>query len=207
MRNISNKNVILGKIKQFYGFKTNKELASFLGVANNTITNWVRRNTIDYDLIFSKCKDIDVNWLLSNDNQEINQKINILDVDIKGQSASEALGTLENESDAIQNMYNSLVRHFGYDNEVAKGDIVFAQIGYIMYICKNLQPIENFRTLYRVYSKIQDREILYKGFHRQMEKNLSTIETLQLCQEEINKIYLFFKELARKMNLAPMDRI
>ena len=131
MRNISNKNVILGKIKQFYGFKTNKELASFLGVANNTITNWVRRNTIDYDLIFSKCKDIDVNWLLSNDNQEINQKINILDVDIKGQSASEALGTLENESDAIQNMYNSLVRHFGYDNEVAKGDIVFAQIGYI----------------------------------------------------------------------------
>ena len=114
---------------------------------------------------------------------------------------------MENESDAIQNMYNSLVRHFGYDNEVAKGDIVFAQIGYIMYICKNLQPIENFRTLYRVYSKIQDREILYKGFHRQMEKNLSTIETLQLCQEEINKIYLFFKELARKMNLAPMDRI
>jgi len=207
MRNISSKNVILGKIKQFYGFKTNKELASFLGVANNTITNWVRRNTIDYDLIFSKCKDIDINWLLSNDNQEINQKINILDVDIKGQSASESLGTLENEIDAIRNMYNSLVRHFGYDSEIAKGDIVLSQIGYIMYICKILQPIENFRTLYRVYSQIQDRELLYKGFHRQMEKNLITIETLQSCQEDINKIYQFFKELARKMNLAPMDRI
>ena len=207
MGNILTKNVILGKIKQFYGFKTNKELASFLGVANNTITNWVRRNTIDYDLIFSKCKDIDVNWLLSNDNQEKNQKINILDVDIKGQSASETLGTLENESDAIQNMYNLLVRHFGYDNKIAKGDIILAQIDYIIYICKKLQPIENFRTLYKVYSQIQDREILYRGFHKQMEKNLITTETLQSYQEEINKIYSFFKELARKMNLDPMDRI
>lgn len=39
MGNNLNKNVILGRLKQFYGFTTNKELADFLGVANNTITN------------------------------------------------------------------------------------------------------------------------------------------------------------------------
>lgn len=68
MGNNLNKNVILGRLKQFYGFTTNKELADFLGVANNTITNQIRRNTIDYELIFSKCEDIDINWLLSDEN-------------------------------------------------------------------------------------------------------------------------------------------
>ena len=207
MGNILNKNVILGKIKQFYGFKTNKELASFLGVANNTITNWVRRNTIDYDLIFSKCKGIDINWLLSNSNQEADQKITILDVDLEKQSAFEALVAVENESDAIRQLYDYLAHYLGYEKKMAKGNTIFAQLNYVAYIGKKLQPEENFKNLYKIYTKIHDKEFLYSGFHKQQEHNLIIIEKLQAYQEEINKVYLLFKELAKKMNLDPMNKI
>lgn len=59
-----NSKAILGRLKQHYGFITNAQLANRLNVAPNTISGWIKRNSIDYDLIFSKCDDIDMNWLL-----------------------------------------------------------------------------------------------------------------------------------------------
>lgn len=39
--------------------------AKFLGVAPSTISSWLARNTIDYDLIFAKCENISAEWLLT----------------------------------------------------------------------------------------------------------------------------------------------
>ncbi|WP_199118694.1 S24 family peptidase [Pedobacter sp. ASV28] len=57
--------LILNEIKSHYNFSSDAELARFLGVAPNTLSNWVARNSLDYDLIFSKCEDIDANFLLT----------------------------------------------------------------------------------------------------------------------------------------------
>ena len=65
MGNIVNKKLILDRIKEAYGLSGNSELARFLGVAPNTITNWYNRNSIDFDLVFPKCESIDFNWLIT----------------------------------------------------------------------------------------------------------------------------------------------
>jgi len=66
---MDNKILILGRIKEYYKFNTDAELANFLGIQRSTLSNWVKRDSIDYDLVFSKCKLIDKNWLLTGNGQ------------------------------------------------------------------------------------------------------------------------------------------
>lgn len=60
MRNISH---ILQSIKDYKGFKTNVELAEFLGVTRSALTNWVARNYLDEKLIQSKIPEIRLEFL------------------------------------------------------------------------------------------------------------------------------------------------
>ena len=54
---------VLYKIKKHYSLKSDKDLADFLGVAQPTISGWRTRNTIDFETISSKCKDVSLDWL------------------------------------------------------------------------------------------------------------------------------------------------
>lgn len=49
----------------YYGLRNKTELASFLGVSPQTVSNWYSRNSIDYDLVFEKCAELDFNWLVT----------------------------------------------------------------------------------------------------------------------------------------------
>ncbi len=61
---MNDKAEILGRIKDYFGFNTDTDLADFLGIKRSTLSNWTKRNSIDYDLVLSKCEHIDKNWLL-----------------------------------------------------------------------------------------------------------------------------------------------
>lgn len=67
MGNVLDKPLVLDRIKEYYKLKGNAELARFLGVAPNTITNWYGRKTFDIDVIYTKCVGIDMNWLLTGE--------------------------------------------------------------------------------------------------------------------------------------------
>lgn len=67
MGNILDKTSVLDRIKSFYKLKGNADLARFLGVAPNTITNWYGRKTFDLDTIYTKCVDINFDWLLTGE--------------------------------------------------------------------------------------------------------------------------------------------
>lgn len=54
---------IIQAIKDYKGFKTNKQLADFLGINNSAISNWVARQTIDENLIRSKIPEIRLEFL------------------------------------------------------------------------------------------------------------------------------------------------
>ena len=54
---------VLFKLKKHYGLKSDKDLADFLGIAQPTISNWKQRNTFDFEVIASKCKDVSLDWL------------------------------------------------------------------------------------------------------------------------------------------------
>lgn len=56
---------IVKRSKEVMGFRTDLELADYLGVARSTLSNWMIRNSIDYPLLLEKMKDVDYNWLLT----------------------------------------------------------------------------------------------------------------------------------------------
>jgi predicted transcriptional regulator len=55
---------IIERLKIFHGVDTAYELAQILGIAESTLSGWKSRSTIDYELIFSKCEDVNLNWLI-----------------------------------------------------------------------------------------------------------------------------------------------
>lgn len=63
MGNILDKIAVLDKIKAFYHLEKKIDLARFLGIAPNTLTNWYMRDTFDLDIIYTKCAGMDYNWL------------------------------------------------------------------------------------------------------------------------------------------------
>lgn len=49
--------------------------ANFLGVAPSTISSWLARNTMDYDLVFAKCESLSPYWLLTGEGDMILSEI------------------------------------------------------------------------------------------------------------------------------------
>ncbi len=64
--NSQNATLIIAKLKQYYSFGNDKELADFLGIAPNTLASWKSRNSLDWSLIFAKCEDISMEWLVND---------------------------------------------------------------------------------------------------------------------------------------------
>lgn len=54
----------LNRLKSILKIDRDTALAEFLGVKQNTISGWKSRNTVDYDLIMTKCESLDWNYLL-----------------------------------------------------------------------------------------------------------------------------------------------
>lgn len=55
---------VIERLLSLTGTKTNRALAKRLDVTPLTISNWIHRGRIDYDLIFNRIEDIDINWLI-----------------------------------------------------------------------------------------------------------------------------------------------
>lgn len=77
MGSILDKPMVLERIKQLYALKSNAELARFLGVAPNTITNWYGRKTFDLDIIYTKCVKADFNWLFTGEGSMLRDELQI----------------------------------------------------------------------------------------------------------------------------------
>jgi phage repressor protein C with HTH and peptisase S24 domain len=60
-----NKAVMLDAIKEYLTFKKNSDLAVFLGVTPQAVSNWYSRNTFDAELIYTKCEFVNPDWLLT----------------------------------------------------------------------------------------------------------------------------------------------
>lgn len=77
MGNILDKTAILDRIKAFYGLEKKIDLANFLNIPSNTLSNWYSRGTLDMDVVFTKCVGMDYNWLLSG--EELKKSHNVRD--------------------------------------------------------------------------------------------------------------------------------
>lgn len=70
---------ILERFKLITNTKTDTELANLLGIKQSTISVWKMRNSIDYELIFTKCNNLNINlhWLLTGEGEPYNTGLSI----------------------------------------------------------------------------------------------------------------------------------
>lgn len=55
---------IINRAKLHLGFRTDAQLATYLGVSRPTLSNWITRNSLDLPLLLQKFEELDYNWLL-----------------------------------------------------------------------------------------------------------------------------------------------
>lgn len=115
-----NKSLILNKIKIANNFKKDTELAEFLGISKYVLSNWRGRDTIDWELVLSKCLPMDFNWLLKEVNDEIlkkenevneNENIEVVSLSMilkKYQDLAIEYGYLKKENEALENKIEEL---------------------------------------------------------------------------------------------------
>jgi hypothetical protein len=58
-----NISAILQSIKDYKGFRTNTELAEYLGITKSAISNWIARGYIDESRVLSRIPEINVRFL------------------------------------------------------------------------------------------------------------------------------------------------
>lgn len=59
------KKLILKRIKSYYNLKSDLALANFLEIKPTTLSNWNVRNSINLELIFTKCGELNADWILT----------------------------------------------------------------------------------------------------------------------------------------------
>ncbi|GEM55279.1 hypothetical protein B0A58_07255 [Flavobacterium branchiophilum NBRC 15030 = ATCC 35035] len=56
---------ILQAIQDYYFFKKDSQFANFLGVTPQVLSNWKSRGTFDINIIYTKCVDFSLEWLVT----------------------------------------------------------------------------------------------------------------------------------------------
>ncbi|MFE3868738.1 helix-turn-helix domain-containing protein [Flavobacterium sp. LS2P90] len=59
------KTMMLNMIQNYYKLNKDIEFASLLGISSQVLSNWKKRNTFDAQLIYTKCLNINPEWLLT----------------------------------------------------------------------------------------------------------------------------------------------
>lgn len=59
-------NQVLNRIKEAYELSTDASLANRLDVDPSTVASWKKRDSVPYERIIAKCKDIDLNWMFGS---------------------------------------------------------------------------------------------------------------------------------------------
>ena len=62
------KDIVIALVEKYANGK-NAQFAKLLGVSPQTISAWISRNTLDYDLIFTKCRGLNPMWLLTGEGE------------------------------------------------------------------------------------------------------------------------------------------
>ncbi len=65
MKTFIDKRLVLNRFKNAKNINSDKELAEVLGVSKSTLSNWIARDSLDYDLLFSFCEHTNLEWLLT----------------------------------------------------------------------------------------------------------------------------------------------
>ncbi|NOU17072.1 MAG: hypothetical protein HOO91_05890 [Bacteroidales bacterium] len=134
---------IIERLRVYYQVDTDTSLASFLGVRQNTISSWRSRSAIDFELIITKCDNINLNWLFfeegpvyrrdMNSNTPNNQsnglsnmllKQTISEKEEKIESLNREIGKLQNQIESLKKINPTLEFQEAAENKIAPVEYV-----------------------------------------------------------------------------------
>lgn len=65
-------NDIIDRLKIALSISSDKELGDILGVSKAAVSNWRKRNSIDFERVFSVCERINLDWLMTGEGNMLN---------------------------------------------------------------------------------------------------------------------------------------
>ncbi len=65
------KSLILNKLILHYAGGSTTRFANMLGISQQTLSNWKKRGTIDYERIYTNCVGLNPHWLLTGEGEMI----------------------------------------------------------------------------------------------------------------------------------------
>lgn len=126
-----NKSFILNELKKHYGFNSDSEFASFLGIKPQTLSSWHSRNTFDIELLYAKCVNVDGNFLLTGRGEIEKQNVKFL---LPNETGTKMV-TFSDETKNIKNVTNLTPKVVTVD-KVGKDNVVLvpakAAAGYLI---------------------------------------------------------------------------
>lgn len=103
------KTLIINKIKEHYKFKSDSEFARYLDITPQVLSNWKTRNTFDPSLVYTKCLDINPEWLLTGKGEMLRNGDKIPPKSDIDQNWREEINRLSTENCALRET-NELLR-------------------------------------------------------------------------------------------------
>ena len=59
----------------YYSEGNKSMFGRLIGLQPSSITNWIRRDTLDFELIYSKCANLDPHWLLTGEGEMLKSTV------------------------------------------------------------------------------------------------------------------------------------
>jgi hypothetical protein len=103
------KSLILNRIKSYYHLKKKADLARFLGIESNTLSNWYTRNIINFDLILTKCDAINPNWLINGLGNPAKNYINLEEISPSNSEDEKGIYTQNFKQDEIERLNQIII--------------------------------------------------------------------------------------------------
>ena len=142
------KSLILKNIKEHFFFKKDVDFAKFLGISSQTLSNWYSRNTFDAQLIYTKCENINSEWLLTGKGEMLKKDSTNKQEDASYNVSNDIKNDTLNESAQIYNTAQNLSSIIDDKNKIIAGyEFRFASLEKDLENCINEKKIlQNNRT-------------------------------------------------------------
>lgn len=187
---MAHKSFILDKVKSYFNLKGNSQLAEFLGVTRQTISNWYSRDSIDYELIITKCTaidlDIDLKWLLTrtSDKQPVNEQLYNNDNEDEIKKSTDYIIS---EYDKFQAFAKQLLNEYNYNDKAEKTEA----------LCSKILNIEAYASEFSVMNELRRQYMLLKKEETSMPEIREKLESL-ISQD--SKFYDLVAPYERELN-------
>ncbi len=194
MKKEFSKGVILDRVKDYYNLKTNSELADFMGVSKSTISNWYARNSIDYDILFTRCTDANLNWLITGEQNPVNESVKNEDI-----TEMDSLPFTENPSDDFIErkhfsgyfaLYEYLARKSSYSEIKKQYEDIISDLYFAYHYTSYYDSSERFNNEYIKFKKGElSKKDLLTSFNEIVEKNKKLFTILEPYVDILHELY------------------